>query len=205
MKKHLYIFALIAMCTPSLAQKQADVYVSTGLRAAEPGNKAYGIEYQVSKAGTEGTEYCMSIFLYDVNDYYVIDDDKNYLVLYQANGDSTILKSSGSDYGFDTPDRRVYNDNPIITHFMSAYTYAISDINDLLSHEYIGYSIAGWKYVDLTRDGKSKFYKTFNKGLKDAKRNLDRRYELAVYGKNWSDPQAPHNTSINILNNLSAL
>lgn len=162
--------------------------IGTELRSAEPGNKPDGMAYNLVR---DSVHYFLTLHFFDLKNHYIIEKGKNYLVLYQTDGDSLVLHASHDcDTSFFSKDQYFYsNTAPLISYFMTSYTYLIPDIDKFFSSEYRGYSVAGWKYVELDKDG-SKFYKTFSKSLKSAYKTLERRYSKAKKDKITGEPHS---------------
>ena len=188
-KLGLFIIAIcLSQCVTLRAQQYVSGTIGTELRSAEPGNKPDGMAYQLAR---DSEHYFLTLHVYDPKNHYIIDKDKNYLVLYQTDGDSLVLHASHDcDTGFFSKDQYFSPISaPLISYFMTSYTYLIPDIDQFLSHVYRGYSIAGWRSIELDKDG-SKFYKTFSKSLKSAYKALERRYIKAKNDKITGEPHS---------------
>lgn len=188
MRKLIFILVFILQQITLYSQQYITGTIGTELRSAEPGNKPDGMAYQLAR---DSEHYFLTLHVYDPKNHYIIDKDKNYLVLYQTDGDSLVLHASHDcDTGFFSNDQYFdSNTAPLISYFMTSYTYLIPDINQFLSHVYRGYSIAGWRRIELDKDG-SKFYKTFSKSLKSAYKALERRYIKAKNDKITGEPHS---------------
>ncbi|MBQ4278145.1 MAG: hypothetical protein II750_08650 [Bacteroidaceae bacterium] len=188
MRKVIFILVFILQQITLYSQQYITGTIGTELRSAEPGNKPDGMAYQLAR---DSEHYYLTLHVYDPKNHYIIDKDKNYLVLYQTDGDSLVLHASHDcDTGFFSNDQYFdSNTAPLISYFMTSYTYLIPDINQFLSHVYRGYSIAGWRSIELDKDG-SKFYKTFSKSLKSAYKALERRYIKAKNDKITGEPHS---------------
>ena len=188
MRKVIFILVFILQQITLYSQQYITGTIGTELRSAEPGNKPDGMAYQLAR---DSEHYYLTLHVYDPKNHYIIDKDKNYLVLYQTDGDSLVLHASHDcDTGFFSKDQYFSPISaPLISYFMTSYTYLIPDINQFLSHVYRGYSIAGWRSIELDKDG-SKFYKTFSKSLKSAYKALERRYIKAKNDKITGEPHS---------------
>ena len=188
MRKVIFILVFILQQITLYSQQYITGTIGTELRSAEPGNKPDGMAYQLAR---DSEHYYLTLHVYDPKNHYIIDKDKNYLVLYQTDGDSLVLHASHDcDTGFFSNDQYFdSNTAPLISYFMTSYTYLIPDINQFLSHVYRGYSIAGWRSIELDKDD-SKFYKTFSKSLKSAYKALERRYIKAKNDKITGEPHS---------------
>lgn len=171
------IFFLCMMSYMAVYGQNVGYSVSTEPRMAEPGNSVDGMRYELSR---DAEQYSVSLFVYDKERYHVIDMDENYLVLYHADGDSTVLDASMecSTNRFAKGQYSTTLPSMMTDYCITTYTYAIPDIDAFLTQEYVGYSIAGWRHVDL-RGGDGKFCAKFNKGLQSARKTLDRKYRTA--------------------------
>lgn len=110
------------------------------------------------------------------------------LKLMSISGDTVVLQKHPLGYfskfrWLSEPLRGVNWAGPqLVKGYCVDFQYEVNNIDSLLSHNYCGFDMADGFYIQNFSDN-PKRVKSFNRDMKDAKRNVDRRVKTAVYKK----------------------
>lgn len=197
----LYLFIVFFTVTVSAFSSDWVVYlggVMSGEHRAEIKDSAtaHPNTYFMTR-GKDGYHLFIQKYSVDLPDRATPNGD-NTLRMIDENGKEIVLKSNSSNprnlkkYPPSSDGSSISMRAPKggTQYYLSYYQFDLEDIDEFLSHNYVGYSIYGGQIVvDLRKNG-SQFYKKFNKSLKSTKKVVDRYYSSAINHKGdgmWID------------------
>lgn len=172
---------------------------SSGQYAAQKGNYSGQHTFMIDKGGLPeyGITYGITFVMRSKTGYYDMDPVKTpYAYFIDINGDTLKLHCCAGkpvNYvpfdGYLIVDRSGMADS-WTTHFKCTYfSYEIPDIDEFLSHTWVRYIIGGGAAdEDMQADG-SKFYRKFNKRLRNAARAADRQFMAEARGLTYHTGQ----------------